>query len=518
MIPGQLEPTALPNLRVSGDNAAPAVQQMMDKPLGQANDVATQEADKVNTATTNEAYGHLVQLKNEMTYGENGVLTKKGADAQNLKAVYTPAWEKGVDDVTKDLTAQQKLMLAPAIKNEGAEFNSLVGIHEHQERHNYAISSSLFAQKNIQDDAIRNYNRAPDKVAGNIALAQAENNTLAKLNGWSGDEVKQKNRESADYVHGGIVSQLRAEGQYLSAEDYLNKNQKDMDSKTYDGMRGVLANTDLPFQQGYNALTSTNGKGTVDPQIYDRLDPDQKKALDRTKQILTNGTAPVTDPATKTKLLTLAQDAQGNYQQKSMFLNTNLDQYFPDLNPQDMAQIKGIQDDMRKGGTGGKVLQNKSETDKILNTAYDQLGILHGDDSKGLRDKLSLQVSDWIDQTEANTGKYPTNDEKKQYVASQIKEQIVSGSRHWYNFNSGESKPSFELDPDEKPEDQPVQPGNTKSSVNTGNNGAETVKTGNNIPPPNKREIESMKIELAQKGYKSDDASINTLWKNRHAR
>lgn len=511
MIPGELQTSPLPTVRVSGNNPVEAINQDYDKPIEQGNKIATEETDKVNTATTSEAYAHLVQLKNDLTYGENGVLTKKGKDAFNLGATYAPAWQQGVKDVTSNLTDQQKLMLAPAIKNEGVEFNSLVAGHEHSERQNYAVSSSQFLQKNLTADAIRNYNVAPNKVPQAIRSAQAENNVLKPLLGWSDQELQDKNREIGDTVHSGIINQLRAEGQYGEAEKYLNNVQHVMDPKTVDSLRSGLADTNLPFQQAFNAIDKSNGQAPVPAQVYDRLTPGQKQAIDETKALKANNQAATTDPGIHQMLLDWAQSAETDPTLRHTFLRQNMDLYYSKLDPQDLAQIKQIQAGFTaRGGEGKKVAAQTSETSKLINVALDPILGKSGPDNKEERDKFAEQVMEWSENYKIDhDGNYPTLQEKKQYIAEQTKQGIVAGSGLFGTGLFKDTKPAFELAPGEKFEDQPT-PEKPTTPVNHIQN--ESMQNRG----PSAKEKRDIAIELAQHGKAVSDKNVEILWKRKH--
>lgn len=223
--PGNLQETQTPDVAVPTQNAVPQLQQITNQPVSQASDIATEEKQKTDAAVTSQAYAHLVQFKNDSVYGQNGVLTKKGQDAFNLTQTMAPAWQKGVDDITSNLTPEQKQQLLPAIKDEGTQFNTLVAQHEHDERQNYFVSSSENLIKNLQDDAIQNYQAAPEKVNFSITQQLAELQKLKTLNGWSQDEFINQARTVVNQTHDGVIERLLGSNQYPAAQQYFADHQ-----------------------------------------------------------------------------------------------------------------------------------------------------------------------------------------------------------------------------------------------------------------------------------------------------
>lgn len=239
-VPGNLEQELPPATRVQATNAPAQVAGMYDQPLAEAQQISQEEADRANQAKATDAYSKLVNLKNQITYGQDGFTTKFGEDAFNLKAQYMPKWQDAVKGVTENLTGAQKNLLLPALKNEEKELDGAMLIHEHQQRQGYYESAANGTIDALRNDAISNYQAAPDKLDLSLQSQYAEVKKLQGLKGWSDEEAMTEARKAYDNTVAGVMENLLKSGNYKQAQKLFDEKGNDLTPATQDKVYPAL--------------------------------------------------------------------------------------------------------------------------------------------------------------------------------------------------------------------------------------------------------------------------------------
>jgi hypothetical protein len=230
--PGNMitQPTPFEKAAPQPNDAIAQATAMYQKPLDLSSEVAQDELKKTNNAVQTEAFSHVVALKNNMIFGENGVQSKKGKDALQLTQTMMPAWQKGVQEVTKNMTPEQlnDPNFIDAIRKQTGEFNQAVAIQEHEQRQNYFIGTGESLIKNLQTDSIQNYSTNPSKADSNLMLELAEQKKLSRLKGESDDQFRQEAMALINQHHDGIITRLIQTNQAPQAQVYFDQHQNDI--------------------------------------------------------------------------------------------------------------------------------------------------------------------------------------------------------------------------------------------------------------------------------------------------
>lgn len=247
MVPGSLEDKGIPSIRIQGGNAIADVAQIAGQGLSAAKEESVNEAAQMDKAVATRTLGNLAQLKNDLFYGPDGAASKLGENALNLTANYMPAFKKGAEDLTKDLTPIQQGMVAPHITNEGTEFKALLTRHQEDQRRKFYDQTSESLIGNLEQDARANFLAAPDKVDLNIKSMMGEIGQIGKRNGWSQPEMIEKGRKVIDSVHAGIIGDLLKSGLYPKAQAYYDARKDQMTEAAKDSILPHLQESETQY-------------------------------------------------------------------------------------------------------------------------------------------------------------------------------------------------------------------------------------------------------------------------------
>lgn len=190
--------------------------------MGQVADAMLKVRDLEDTARAKEADNQFAAWVRERSYGENGYMTLEGRAAVEARE----AFEREAAAKRQEFGAG--LTPGAAAKYKGASevrLNSVLDasiVHSANARKEWFKTASTDRIDTFAEDALAGYTN-PNTVAKNIAAGQAELRSMAELQGWDADTLKNREAEFVSGVHKNIALRI-AQTDPLAADKYRKAN------------------------------------------------------------------------------------------------------------------------------------------------------------------------------------------------------------------------------------------------------------------------------------------------------
>lgn len=217
-LPGVRSTLGAPTAAFGGLPSAPDISGL----AGHVAQIVEREQQHADQIAVLDADNQLATLQDALLYDpKTGALSRKGQNAFGAPEDVNQGWDKGVAAIEGGLKTdrQQEAFRRAA----GARFHQ---VHETVQRHvsgeiqAYDQQTSTAAIGNRLNDALTNY-QDPGAVARSIQETRAIITDFATRNGWAPEEIAAKTTEAESRIHVGVVNQLLANDQDLTAAKYF---------------------------------------------------------------------------------------------------------------------------------------------------------------------------------------------------------------------------------------------------------------------------------------------------------
>ena len=223
--PGQIQTRPLAqqrlSVRASADDFGAAQARglgAISEGLGQAANAMQQLRDLEDIARAKDADNQFAAWVRERSYGEGGYMTLEGRAAVEARELFAREAVAKRQEFGASLSgaAAAKYKIASEARLNGLLEGSIV--HAANARKEWFKIASTDRINTFAEDAFASYSN-PTKVAKNIAAGQAELRTMAELQGWDADTLKNKEAEFVSGIHKNIALRI-AQNDPLAADKY----------------------------------------------------------------------------------------------------------------------------------------------------------------------------------------------------------------------------------------------------------------------------------------------------------
>lgn len=190
--------------------------------VGQVADAMIAVKDLEDTARAKEADNAFAAWVRERQYGENGYLTLEGRAAVDARAAFEAEVATKRQEFGAGLTAGAATKYTRASET---RVNSILDqsiVHAANQRKQWFQQASTDRIDTFAEDALAGYQN-PALVTRNIAAGQAELRSMAELQGWDADTLKNREAEFVSGVHKNIALRI-AQNDPLAADKYRKDN------------------------------------------------------------------------------------------------------------------------------------------------------------------------------------------------------------------------------------------------------------------------------------------------------
>lgn len=191
--------------------------------VGQVADAVIQVRDLEDTARAKEADNQFAAWLRERQYGENGFLTLEGRAAVDARAAFEAEVAQKRQEFGAGLPAGAASKYTRASET---RLNSVLDasiVHTANQRKSWFKQASTDRIDTFAEDALAGYQN-PAVVTRNIALGQAELRSMAELQGWDADTLKNREAEFISGVHKNVALRM-AQNDPLAADRYRKEHE-----------------------------------------------------------------------------------------------------------------------------------------------------------------------------------------------------------------------------------------------------------------------------------------------------
>lgn len=190
--------------------------------IGRVADAALAVRDLEDTARAKEADNAFASWVRERSYGEGGYMTLEGRAAVEARAAFEAEAAAKRQEFGAGLSATAAAKYKSASE---ARLNNLLDtsiVHAANARKDWFKTASTDRIDTFAEDALAGYSN-PAVVARNIAAGQAELRSMAELQGWDADTLKNREAEFVSGVHKNVALRI-AQTDPLAADRYRKAN------------------------------------------------------------------------------------------------------------------------------------------------------------------------------------------------------------------------------------------------------------------------------------------------------
>ena len=191
--------------------------------VGQVADAMIKIRDLEDTARAKEADNQFAAWVRERQYGENGYLTLEGRSAVDARSAFEAEVAAKRQEFGAGLTAGAATKYTRASET---RVNSILDqsiVHAANQRKTWFQQASTDRIDTFAEDALAGYQN-PALVTRNIAAGQAELRSMAELQGWDQDTLRNREAEFISGVHKNIALRM-AQNDPLAADKYRKSNE-----------------------------------------------------------------------------------------------------------------------------------------------------------------------------------------------------------------------------------------------------------------------------------------------------
>ncbi len=468
--------------------------------------IAQEEKLKADQLSVLDAERKKSALETELQYNpQSGALNKKGRDAFALPDQIKSAWDKGIEEIEKDLHNETQRMAFK--KSEQTSWNSLnnnIQRHVAGEISKYDNDVTESSLANERDAASVNY-MDPNRIGLSIENQKKWITDHANRNGLPAQWIEQKTNESISKTQVSVINRMLANGQDQLATAYFEKYKptitdgdslNSVEKAIKEGtLRGQSQRTTDQIQSSYGTWSERMDAASKiqDPNVRDEVDrrlktnmatektlqqqleervtldatniiekfkdfdqvppamvqnmtPSTRKALRGYADDLREGKRPVTDWDQYYNLKTMA--ATPDLREK--FMRENLLSYRPQMADAEFKELVNLQTTLRNGKEDPELDGYRTNV-MIVNGTLNDVGIdptpKPGSDAARKVNGFQKVVDDQIRVFQQQTGKKATNKDVQTIVDNLIIEGSVPGTGFLGLFKT--KKRAFELEPGE---------------------------------------------------------------------
>lgn len=184
------------------------------------------EKEKADDLAVQEAINQATKLETDLMYSPNGAMNKKGKDAFGQISYVSDEYFKKSQEIADTLNnAEQK---AKFKKTNDARYLSI-----DRSLNNHVANEIIRHENNVATALIDNEANAAAlaykdmyRVSSAIQTQSEVLERLAKVNGWSEDELKNKKDSIIAKTHAGVINSMLVNDQELGAEEYFRANRE----------------------------------------------------------------------------------------------------------------------------------------------------------------------------------------------------------------------------------------------------------------------------------------------------
>lgn len=190
--------------------------------IGKVSDAMLKVRDLEDTARAKEADNAFAAWVRERSYGEGGYMTLEGRAAVEAREAFEREAAAKRQEFGAGLTptAAAKYKSASEVRLNSVLDASIV--HSANARKEWFKTASTDRIDTFAEDALAGYSN-PATVAKNIAAGQAELRSMAELQGWDADTLKNREAEFVSGVHKNIALRI-AQNDPLAADKYRKQH------------------------------------------------------------------------------------------------------------------------------------------------------------------------------------------------------------------------------------------------------------------------------------------------------
>jgi len=466
--------------------------------------LVAREKEAADDAASQEAYGRLVTLKNELIYNpETGALTRKGKNAFGVSDEYGQKYQKLAGEIESSLTnGNQKALFRRMAEKEALELNGTLERHTFVESQAFQENTYKSLVSTLQDDAIKNMD-VPGKIDGNMNLITGATMDFARKRGMDATQTKALVTDTVSKTHSAVINRLLTNGRDIEAKTYFDANkdaivgtditavekvleegtlrgesqrQADNIVSTYatrtealEAAKGIkepklrdeverrvndhfqqqklaLAEAkESRFKQAADILEQTGTRDRIPPDLWASLDIEERNAIDRRDKQLKTKTKVETEWTTYYELKSMASSPAT----KDEFLKKNLLTFRHVLADAEFKEIVGLQSSLRSNDDKAEKELDGYRTKKQI---VDETLIAAGFDISPKANKSNAEktaqfrrmVDENVMTLQAQTGKKATNADVQQIVDNLMVKGVTVRGWIWDT-----TKRAFELKPGE---------------------------------------------------------------------
>lgn len=461
-------------------------------------ELAKKEREKADDAATTEYYVKLAQKKQELYYGANGVVKKKGKDSFAALDDYGKQFDEFANSIEQGMSPAQIAMAKKIRMKERLEFDGQIMRHVAQESEQYQDQNVKSGIAVARQDAVLSGD--PKTVEEKIRLQEAIYQQTAS--GKPPALVEAEMKDIRGKTHFAVIKSLVDKGQDMAAKAYYDKVKGELYSDTDEADRlmkaGVLAGesqrkSDAIFassktmesafseaakiadpqlrdettkrlkdlysmknlmekdREEHNArfaaniLDQTGNTDRIPRSLWNTFSPSERAQLESYAKHKREGTEPATNWGTYYNLKTQAADPR----LRSEFMRINLMQYRNVLSNAEFKELVNAQEGLRKGDEKTeKLLDGVRTNQEIINTALKKAGIDPESDKEKDADQYGLfrqKVDERVVALQSQTGRPVSSKELTEIVDDLMIQGITE--KGWI-FDTKKRK--FQLEPGQK--------------------------------------------------------------------
>lgn len=450
------------------------------------------------------------QLSTLSTNLEVQTLQKRGKDAIGAGPQVEDQWKRSASDIENGLTNdRQKEAFRVRADHHFQMLNATVQKHEATESQSYGNDTIAATIENSRNNAIKHVDD-PLIIGQSIAETKDLGAELGRRNGWSPEQVQQKQSGDVSKIHAGVVRLLSDSGQDLSAKEYFTAHKDELSGNDLLQATAIVKESSVKGEsQRQRDLIMRTATNMTDAIAQARLikDPDVQEATERlvkqefaeraaglrdAREQLMTGAAGIVEqthsfdsiPPSQIALMTVSErtslreyadrlqgkgaagiktDLPTFYNLETMattpetrdkFLQLDLNQYRSKLSPSDFEEMAKLQGSVRKGDAAAEARLQWTQTKhqivgSVLNSA------LIGITKKGkvtdnqARSQFRSAVDTEVERIQSSTNK-PVTPEQVKTIANELAMQHIVERPGFFWGTNEEQVRTFQMRPGEK--------------------------------------------------------------------
>lgn len=280
-----------------GGASAEAVTAAGQGVLASVKKIADEEQAKADDLATQEAYSKTVTLKNGLFWNQKtGAFLRKGKDAFGITEEYGTQFDKGADEIEKNLGNQtQKQMYKKMRLQQKLELTGNLERHTFTEAQTFDDETTEAGLITTQDDAVLNYQN-PGKIQESLDVQKALIISNAQRLGKPAEWVRLKLEDTQSKTHAKVINRMLANGQDLTAKTYFDSVKQELtgaDSAVLEKSleEGTLRGESQRQTDTIMAKTDSRGealeqaKKIKDPKLRDEVEQRVNQSWTERKQV-----------------------------------------------------------------------------------------------------------------------------------------------------------------------------------------------------------------------------------------